>query len=238
MIRIICPQDPTIRSVERQGRRLNRWLDTSSKIYVVLPNEGSKYMCHHYIRTWDNNDLIVFMGHGRSDALIGSRGRLYDMMGGDDAKDKESDDYYNDDGFIDDSNYDLLAGKSIVAFACETNLLAKRLVEAGARAVVGFGKMPTSRIELEQDTHITERISETMIAYINGALNVAFRDAFFMAHRMQGEIVDVAVYFKMEIRRQVSLLLHSKAKYRYCMATVLYDIAKTVKVVGDKKVKV
>ena len=75
-------------------------------------------------------------------------------------------------------------------------------------------------------------------ALINGALNVAFRDAFYMTHKMQGEIADVAVYFKMEVRRQVSLLLHSKAKYRYSMATVLYDIAKTVKVVGDKTVKV
>ena len=79
---------------------------------------------------------------------------------------------------------------------------------------------------------------DDLVAYINGALNVAFRDAFYMTHKMQGEIADVAVYFKMEVRRQVSLLLHSKAKYRYSIATVLYDIAKTVKVVGDKTVKV
>ena len=238
MIRIICPQDPTIRSVERQGRRLDRWLNAASRIYVVLPNDDSKYKCLNFIRTWNNDDLIVFMGHGRSDALIGSRGRLFDMIGGDDAKDKDSEDYYDDERFIDEHNYDLLAGKSIVAFACQTDSLAQKLVEAGARAVVGFGKMPTSQLELEEDAHITERISKTMIAYINGALNVAFRDAFYMAHGMQGEIADVAVYFKMEIRRQVSLLLHSKAKYRYSMATVLYDIAKTVKVDGDKKVKV
>ena len=238
MIRIICPQDPTIRSVERQGRRLDRWLETASKIYVVLPNARSKNKCLRLIRTWDNCDLIVFMGHGRSDALIGSRGRLYNMVGGDDAKDKDSEDYYNDERFIDENNYGLLARKSIVAFACQTDLLAQKLVDAGARAIVGFGKMPTSRLELEEDAHITDKISNTMIAYINGALNVAFRDAFYMAHRMQGEIVDVAVYFKMEIRRQVSLLLHSKAKYRYSMATVLYDIAKTVKVVGDKKKKI
>ena len=238
MIRIICPQDPTIRSVERQGRRLNRWLDAASRIYVLLPNDGSKYKCHHLIKTWDSSDLIVFMGHGRSDSLIGSRGRMYDMIGGDDSLDKDSEDYYNDERFIDASTYGLLVGKSIVAFACETDLLAQKLLDAGAKAVVGFGKMPTSRMELEQDAHITERISNTMIAYINGALNVAFRDAFYMTHKMQGEIADVAVYFKMEVRRQVSLLLHSKAKYRYSIATVLYDIAKTVKVVGDKTVKV
>lgn len=238
MIRIICPQDPTIRCVERQGRRLDRWLDEASRIYVVLPNENSKNKCLNLIRIWDSSDLIVFMGHGRSDALIGSRGRLFDMEGGDDALDKKSEDYYNDERFIDEENYSLFSGKSIVIFACESDLLAKRLVEAGAKSVLGFGKMPTSRIELEQDAHITERISNTMIAYINGALNVAFRNALYMAHRMNGEMADVAVYFKMEIRRQVSLLLHSKAKYRYSMATLLYDIAKTVKVEGDKTVKV
>lgn len=238
MIRIICPQDPTIRCVERQGRRLDRWLDTASRIYVVLPNDGSKYKCLRLIEEWDSSDLVVFMGHGRSDALFGSRGRLFDAIGGDDALDKESEDYYNDEHFIDESNYGIFAGKNIVAFACESVLLARCLIDAGAKVVVGLGKMPTSKMELEQDAHISEGISNAMIAYINGALNVSFRNALYMVYKMQGEIADIAIYFKMEIRRQVSLLLHSKAKYRYSTATVLYDIAKTVKVIGDKTVKI
>ena len=237
MIRIICPRDPTIRSVERQGRRLYRWLHDVSRIYVVMPNDGSKHKCHQLIRAWDDSDLIVFMGHGRSDALYGSRGKSFDVTGGEEALDKSSEDYYNDEHFIDATSYKLLKGKNIVCFSCESYLLAKKLVEAGANAVVGFGKMPTSKQELEQDAHI-ETVSDKMVAYINGALNVAFRDAVFKTHKMHGEIADVAVYFKMEIKRQISLLLHSKAKYRKSMATVLYNIAKSVKVEGDKTVKV
>lgn len=42
MIRIICPQDPTIRSVERQARRLDRRIGADSKVYVVKPNDISK----------------------------------------------------------------------------------------------------------------------------------------------------------------------------------------------------
>ena len=237
MIRIISPRDPTIKSVERQARRLDRRLQVASRIYVVMPNKDSKMTCHRFMRKWGRNDLIVFMGHGRSDALFGSRGNLFNVAGAEDIMDIETDDYYNDERFIDESTYHLLAGKSIVCFACESDLLAKKLVEAGAVAVVGFGKMPTSRLELEQDAHIIG-VSDRMVAYINGALNVAFREAILMTHKMQGCIADIAVYFKMEIRRQVSLLLHSKARFRYSMANVLYDIAKTVVVLGDKTIRV
>jgi len=52
---------------------------------------------------------------------------------------------------------------------------------------------------------------------------------------MNGKLEDVSILFKMEIRRQVSFLLHSKARHKYDVANVLYDIAKTVKVVGDKR---
>ena len=237
MIRIICPRDPTIRSVERQARRLDRRLDLDSRVYVVMPNDWSKRKCHKAIRSWDNADLIVFMGHGRSDSLFGSRGDLFNVTGGEDAFDKETEDYYNDEHFIDITNFYLLAGKSIVCFSCESDLLAEKLIAAGTRAVIGFGKMPTSRVELEVDAHVNN-VSDRMVAYINGALNVAFREAVLMAYRMRGEIADIAVYFKMEIRRQVSLLLHSKAKYRYSMANVLYDISKTVVVLGDKTISV
>ncbi len=237
MIRIICPQDPTIRCVERQAGKLNRRLDKASKKYIVKPNDGSKFRCHQLIKSWSEDDLIIFMGHGRSDALFGSRGKMFNIMGGDNAKDRDTDDIYNDESFVDESNYGLFAGKSVVCFTCESDELGKKLMESGAKAIVGFGKMPSSKIELEQDAHV-KYSTKTMVAYINGALNVAFREAVLRAHRMKGVIEDVAIYFKMEMRRQVSLLLHSKAKYRYCMANVLYDIARTVTVMGDKKLKV
>lgn len=236
MIRIICPQDPTIRSVERQARRLDRRLGADSRIYVVKPNNISKKKCHRLIESWNVEDLIIFMGHGRSDALFGSRGKNFNMTGSDAAIDRESDDYYNDESFIDESNYDLFSDKSIICFSCESDLLGNRLLKAGARTVVGFGKMPSSWAEFEQDVHFKERINNRMIAYINGALNVAFRDAVLITHKMHGSLIEFAAYFKMEIRRQVSLLLHSKAKFRYCMANVLYDISKTVTVMGDKSV--
>ncbi len=236
MIRIISPQDPTIRSVERQARRLDRRLGADSRVYVVKPNVISKNKCHHLIDSWSEDDLIIFMGHGRSDALFGSRGKNFDMTGSDDAIDKESDDYYNDESFIDETNYHLLSGKSIICFSCESDSLGIKLLEAGARAVVGFGKMPSSRPEFELDAHFKEKINNRMIAYINGALNVAFRDAVLITHKMHGSLIEFATYFKMEIRRQVSLLLHSKATFRYCMANVLYDISRTVIVLGDKSV--
>lgn len=238
MIRIICPQDPTIRCVERQARRLDRRLGGMSKIYVVKPNDKSKSDCHQKIKSWSEDDIIIFMGHGRSDALFGSRGRNFNAMGHDSGFEVDNpEDYYNDENFIDKSNYVFLKGKSIVCFACETNLLAKKLIDAGAKSVLGFGKMPTSVEEFKSDWKLPY-ISKKMIAFMNGVLNVSFRDAMIKVVNMGGEIVDIAIYFKMEMRRQISLLLHSKAKYRYDIADVLYKILYSVDVIGDKRTKI
>lgn len=238
MIRIISPRAPKDRCIERQARRLDRRLGDDSRVYVVMPREESKERCHQYIRQWDKDDLIVFMGHGRSDGLVGSRAVYAGMMGEEEALDKDPELYYDDEYFIGPVNYQLLAEKKVVCFACESDLLGDELVKAGAIAVVGFGKMPSSRDEFVEERYDKRMTTRAMIAALNGAINVAFRDAMIMAVKMQGEMSDVAVYFKMEMRRQVSLLLHSKAKYRYFLATILYDIAKTVKVLGDQSVKV
>lgn len=231
MIRIICPQDSTIKCVERQARRMDRRLKETSIIYVVRPNDESKTKCHWYLRQWGETELVVFMGHGRSDALIGSCGRYHDMVGGDEAKDRDSDEFYNDERFIDATNYDLMAGKKVVCFACNSDELAKHLVGAGAICVIGFGAMPSSKKELLAEGYNDIIINKTMLGMLNGALNVAFREAMIMATKMMGDMDDIAVYFKMEIRRQISLLLHSRSRHKFALANILYDVAGTVKVV-------
>lgn len=56
--------------------------------------------------------------------------------------------------------------------------------------------------------------------------------------RINGNMGDIAVFLKMELRRQISLLLHSKAVYRFSLTSVLYGVADSVVVVGDKTVSV
>lgn len=238
MIRIICPRDPTIRCVERQARKLERRLRDLSRVYVVMPTDETKFKCHRLIREWNNADLIVFMGHGRSDALFGSRGKNYDAAGADDCEDMKTEDYYHDEHFLDQTNYGLLSGKRFVCFACDSDLLANRLVESGAVSVLGVGKMPTSLEEFNRDLPKIQPVKTSMIACINGALNVAFRDAVIDAARINGNMGDIAVFLKMELRRQISLLLHSKAVYRFSLTSVLYGVADSAVVVGDKTVSV
>lgn len=235
MIRVISPRAPKDGCIERQARRLDRRLGDKSRVYIVLPSEQSKSRCHQLIRQWNNDDLIVFMGHGRSDGLVGSRGIFAGMMGEDDALDKVSDLFYDDEYFIDADSFHLFAGKKVVCFACESDLLGEKLVTAGATAIVGFGKMPSSKDEFVTERYDKKMITQAMISALNGTINVAFRDAVIRAVKMQGVMADVAVYFKMETRKQVSQLLHSKARYRYVLANILYDISKTVMVCGNKQ---
>lgn len=238
MIRIISPRSPEDRCIERQARRLDRRLGDVSRVYVVMPNAKSKNECHQLIRQWKNEDLIVFMGHGRSDGLVGSRALFAGMMGAEDSLDRAPELYYDDEYFIGSDDYSLLADKKVACFACESDLLGEELIKAGAIAIVGFGKMPSSKEEFDPERYDKRMITRAMIAALNGAINVAFRDAVIMAVRMNGEMSDLAIYFKMEIRRQVSMLLHSKAKYRAILASILYNIARTVKVLGDQNAKI
>lgn len=234
MILLIYPQDPTIRRIERHGKRIARSLSGVSERIVIEPKDASKIRAHHAIKASDDGDLIVFMGHGRSDALFGARGNRY--------KDAEYVDYrvieetpelyYNDENFIDSATYRLLVGKKIVSFACVSNELGKRLVSAGTKAALGFGKLPTTIAEFKDEWHINN-VNMHMVAAMSGILDVSFGRALIRAVKQGGNMTDLAYCIKDEIHWHIAMLLYSRARYRYLLASVLYEVEKEVVVIGD-----
>lgn len=234
MILIIYPRDPSIRRIERHGKRIARCLPGLAELIVIEPKDDSKTSAHHAIKASNDDDLIVFMGHGRSDALLGARGDKYMVAEFVDYRVIEETPglFYNDENFIDGSTYSLLEGKKFVGFACVSNELGKRLVKAGTKVALGFGRLPTTVAEFEGEWHY-KNVSSHGAAAMSGILDVSFGRALIRAVKQKGNMADLAYCIKDEIHWHIAMLLHSKAKYRYMMADVLSTVEKTVVVVGD-----
>lgn len=234
MILLIYPQDPTIRRIERHGKRIVRSLPSVAERIVIEPKDSSKTQAHLAIKASNDNDLIVFMGHGRSDALFGARGDKYKEAEYVDYRviDENPELYYNDENFIDGTTYRLLAGKKIVSFACVSNELGKRLVNAGTKVALGFGKLPTTVAEFEDEWHY-KNVNSHVAAAMSGILDVSFGRALLRTVKQGGNMTDLAYCIKDEIHWHIAMLLYSKARYRYLLADVLSVVEKAVVVSGD-----
>ena len=233
MVYVINPIDPTIKSL----RRLVRYLEANVKgieVIFVCPGKSFKETVHRKISKIPLGATFIFMGHGRSDALFGSRGIHWNAM-------IESDDddvpveYYNDEKFIDKETYGLFDGKRLVLFACNSVDLGETLIEHGASVALGFDRLPTTKDEFQDDWNI--HASVHLIAAMNGCLNVAFRNAMVRACNDNITFARIESLMRMELQRQIVDVLTSRARYRYDLANVLSHVKRNLRVEGDRKLK-
>lgn len=233
MVYVINPIDPTIKCL----RRLAKNLDTKTKhveLLFVYPGVPSKENAHHIISKMPSGTSIIFMGHGRSDALFGSKGIHWNAM-------IESEDpdlpvkYFNDENFINKDTFGLLSEKRLVLFACNSVGLGEKLIDYGASVVLGFTRLPTTEDEFLDDWHI--QASNHMIAAMNGCLNIAFRNAMVEACNNHLTFAQIESLMRMELQRQIVDVLTSRARYRYNLANVLAHVKRDLQVVGERRLE-
>ena len=237
MILLIYPKDPTIKRIEQHGNRVAKALTDVSSKFIIYPNEESKRLIHQEMIRGEEDDLIVFMGHGRSTALFGARGKYYNR--------EEDVDYrvlqenpeflYNDENFIDSSTYHLFKNKNVVLFACVSNELGPLLISSGAKGVLGFGKLPTTVTEFQDDWQFV-KVNRHAVAALSGIIDVSFERAFIRVAKNNGNLVDLVYCIKNEIHWHISMLLYSRARYRYVLADILYAIEKSIVVFGKSDI--
>lgn len=234
MVYVINPIDPTIMSLRRQARYLEANVKGINVIFVYPGNPYKEY-AHHKIKNMSSGVSIIFMGHGRSDALFGSRGIHWNAM-------IESDDdydvpveYYNDEKFIDKDTYGLFDGKRLVLFACNSVDLGETLIKHGASVALGFDRLPTTKDEFQDDWNI--HASVHLIAAMNGCLNVAFRNAMVRACNEHISFARIESLMRMELQRQIVDVLTSRARFRYDLANVLSHVKRNLRVEGERKLK-
>lgn len=235
MIFLVHPIDPTIKRLRRIIRYVIRHTKMAETL-LIFPGEAHKKYAHKKIEEQSDEDFIVFLGHGRSDALFGSKGVHWIAEVSPEALSENPNEFYNDENFISLDTYHLFNNKKLFCFACNSVQFGKNLEKHGIKMVLlGFDKLPTTKEEFKDDWGIT--VSEHMLAATKGCLNIAVRQCVIAAaeeHREFGELEEI---MKFELQKQISYLLSSKARYRYQLANVLAAIKANVMVVGDRNIR-
>lgn len=236
MLFLVHPVDPTIKRLKRLLKYVIRHTEYSESL-LIEPGDIYKMKALNELEKRSKEDFIVFLGHGRSDALFGSKGKNWTAVVSPEAIEQDPGMFYNDENLISSTNYHLLKGKKVFCFACNSVELGLTLEKSGIDCVLlGFDRLPTTKEEFKEDWHLN--VSSHMLAATKGCLNIAVRQCIITAVEQHCEFGEMEDIMKFELQKQISYLLASKARYRYDLANVLSAIKAKVMVVGDRSVRV
>lgn len=144
---LVHPVDPTIKRLERLLKYVICHTDSSESL-LIKPGDIYKKKALNELEKRSKEDFIVFLGHGRSDALFGSKGAEWNAVVSPEAIEQDPDNFYNDENLICSTNYHLLKGKKIFCFACNSVELGQTLEKRGIDCVLlGFDRLPTTKEE-------------------------------------------------------------------------------------------
>jgi hypothetical protein len=142
MSRVLCiyPQDGSTRFLNRIQNHLTLALGDTFHCYKVKPNQESHDECLERLRSVKEEELVLFLGHGRSDRLYGANSNysyfpspLYEGIAD-----------YENDNFINCENLDVFCDRKVFCLSCNSaDGLGKIAIEKGARVFIGFGDIPT-----------------------------------------------------------------------------------------------
>lgn len=232
MVLFIYPSDNSTKRLRRIAKYLHRSMPIDNRLFIVTPSDKSKKDCHETIRKCTDKDLIIFFGHGCSNALYGAKGKnvgnpLPPSTTDPDKADR--DDYY-DEQFINEQTYDLFCGKKVIIYACKSAELGKKLCKAGARVVFGFGVIPTSNEEFA-GFHIQS--SNLLVAYMKGAITRILKDSLANALTTQCSFARLYRIFEYEFQREIERSLSSKQRFTKELVNALYRVKRELKIEGD-----
>lgn len=175
MIKIIISKDPSTQFLFEIIDRLKiNGIDL--ELTEVHPNEESYSKSFEKVSKFDKDSTIVFLGHGTND-------RLY---GGEDLPSFEKKD------FINKKQMSLFESQNIFALSCNSAGLIKsshRLSKL--KKSIGFGGLPTSKEEIEDDKKLKElEVSESTIEEFKSAIVETVSTALSLYHADFNQLYD------------------------------------------------
>lgn len=230
MILIIHPLDRSTKRLGTVASHLHRVLP-DNRLFIVHPNDVSKKECHQAITECLESDLIIFLGHGRSDALYGAQATHYTAFAPNpmDEIDAELFNYY-DEHFIDKTTYSLFKGKKFIAYGCKTSSLAKKLLDAGATVMLGFGAIPTSKEEFK-DMHIDA--PNILVAHMKGAITRILKNGIPRAIINQNSFAGLYRILEYEFQREIEQALASRFRFKEDLVNTLFKVKRDIWIEGD-----
>lgn len=236
---IIHPEDSTTSFLNRIKNNLVANHSDIIHHFNVKPNQYSKNKCLETISKLPKNSFVIFLGHGRSDGLHGSKGKLYENkdLTSQYIIDENPDQYYYDHAFIDTENIGVFKDKNIFCLACNSNSkIASYAIEANATSFLGFGDIPTSISEFKDNY---KNVSTDLVKMMKTEINYIIKTSLHIAIKKNLSIEGLLDHIKFISNQRISeILVHQKwNKDRYILCDNIYFLKNEATVFGDKKSK-
>lgn len=238
-ILIIHPNDKTTSFLDKIKNYLIEKFEEQVHHFNIYPNEKSHQSCLERISVHPENGIIIFLGHGRTDKLYGSKGDLFSNSEfvSEEAKYENPDTYYYNDNFIHEGNIDVFARKKVFCLACNSNSkIANFAIDKGAKSFLGFGDIPTSLSEFEDKE---EKVTNNLVVKMKTELNYIIKTSLALSIEKRLTFEGLLNYIQfISSQRLTDVLTNQKSfKERKLLADYLYYLKKEALVIGDRKVK-
>lgn len=235
-ILLIHPYDRTTLFLDRIKNNLVSEFDSDVHYFSIKPNDASHTRCLEKIKSHSSNGIIIFLGHGRSDKLYGSKGDFY---GNGEAVSPEAinenpEKYYYNDNFINNDNIEIFKDKKVFCLACNSNdKIGEYAKEKGVKVFFGFGFIPTSEGEFRERG---ESVSGDVVVKMKTELNYIIKKClvYCISNKMTFESLLDLIDFSTK-QRIMSILKNKSFKERYLLADYLYYMKRDMAIYGNKK---
>lgn len=169
----------------------------NKNFYVILPNKESVKKSIEFISKIPNNDIIVFLGHGRSTGLYTPQNK-----------------YFEKEIFIDQANgHILFKNKKVILLSCNSDQFIRRL--NSYQSIIGFGNILSSMdeviIEAETLTGKFRPVEKEDIDFFNISYCEAIIKALKLVNDNLFEFKEIPKLIEFFINQIINKLLSDKA---------------------------
>ena len=240
-ILIIHPNDKTTSFLDRIKKYLIQRFEDKIHHFNIHPNDESHNQCIERIKSNPNSGLIIFLGHGKTTKLYGAKGDLFDNLElvSSDAVAEDPDKYYYNDDFINLDNIDVFKGKKVFCLACNSNdKIASYAIEKGAATFLGFGSIPTSMPEFDDDG--LKNVSTDIVRLMKMELNYIIKRSLEIGidrNYSFNQLKDIICFITNQ-KIAHYLRINKDCKVRYTLADYLYQLKTNIKIHGKADVSI
>jgi hypothetical protein len=238
-ILIIHPKDKTTSFLDRIKNYLITNFNDKAHHFNIYPNDKSHSDCLERISTHPADGLIIFLGHGRSDRLYGSKGDLYESLEfvSPEAINEDPSNFYYNDNFINETNIDIFKGKKIFCLSCNSkDKIGQLAIDKGTKSFFGFGDSPTSIAEFNQSG---EDVGNNFIASIKNEINYIIKISLTYSITNNYSFQELLNILRFITNQRLSdtLMSAKKIKKRHLLADFLYYLKSDASIIGERNIK-
>lgn len=202
----------------------------------VEPNGPSHENCLNKLNSFKEGELVIFLGHGRSDTLFGSKSDDYGaLIENDGDEDNNLLNYYNNN-FINKDNAYVFNNKKVICLACNSNSdISKFAIEGGAKSFIGFGDIPTSEDEFREHKII---VGDKTIAIMKYELNMIMIHSLSMAINLNYTNTEFRnLLYLVTNKRMFTLITKNKGlKTRRVISDFLFKFKNGLNIRGEREI--